>query len=251
MARRNIIWLFIIIIVCALIFGAFFLYVKKHRRARGGTPFYGSKPSPAMCVHPDGIDLSHHNVAYDWKKVDAKFVYVRATFGLAKKDKRYSIHRRAARRHDIPVGAYHFLVANKSAREQFYFFASVVKRCDITLRPALDVEDSKYWRAPKGFTNRDVRKLIREWCDLCKKHYGKSPVIYITEKNYLRYGLGKGFDDCLFWVANYNNIKNYHDKSAVPFVIHQYSDKKFVEGFYGRIDCNRFSPGHSVDDLRL
>jgi len=40
---------------------------------------YGVKPDPQLCEHPDGIDLSHHNVAYDWSKVDAKFVYVRAT----------------------------------------------------------------------------------------------------------------------------------------------------------------------------
>ena len=34
----------------------------------------GKKTNPAICEHPDGIDLSHHNVAYDWKKVDAQFV---------------------------------------------------------------------------------------------------------------------------------------------------------------------------------
>jgi hypothetical protein len=88
---------------------------------------YWHKPDPKMCVHPDGIDLSHHNVAYDWKKVDAKFVYVRATFGIKIKDKLYDIHRKAAERHNIPVGAYHFLTADNTAKDQFKHFSSIVK----------------------------------------------------------------------------------------------------------------------------
>ena len=211
----------------------------------------GKKPNPAICEHPDGIDLSHHNVAYDWKKVDAQFVYVRATFGTSIRDKRYDIHRKAAKRHKIPTGAYHFMVANKTAKQQFRFFSSVVKKSHIDLRPMLDIEESKYWRAPKGFTVNDARKMIREWCDLCKKHYGKAPIIYTTEKLYKRYHLSKGFDDCIWWVANYNNVKNYEKKCVIPYTLHQYSHKKYVEGFYGNIDCNRFRKGKSVEDLKL
>lgn len=219
--------------------------------ARRDVVNHGSKPDPAICEHPDGIDLSHHNVGYDWSKVDAKFVYVRATFGNSIKDRRYDIHRKAAARHDIPTGAYHFLVANVSARKQFDFFASVVEKGHITLRPMLDIEESAYWRAPKGFSDAGARKLIREWCDLCKKRYGKAPVIYTTEKLYARYGLDKGFSDCLWWVANYNNIANYEKKCSMPYIIHQYSDKKYVEGFYGRIDCNRLKKGKTVKMLML
>jgi lysozyme len=209
------------------------------------------KPDPQKCAHPDGIDLSHHNIAYDWKKVDAKFVYVRATFGVTIKDRRYHIHRKAAERHQIPVGAYHFLTAETSAKEQFLHFSSVVKKKHIRLRPMLDVEESKYWNAPKGFSDMDAHLFIREWCDLCKKKYGVAPIIYTTEKLYERYGLNKDFEDCIWWVANYNDVKNYKKKCIIPYTIHQYSHKQFVEGFYGYVDCNRFSTGKTVDDLRL
>ena len=102
-----------------------------------------------------------------------------------------------------------------------------------------------------GFTDADAHKFIRQWCDLCKKHYGIAPIIYTTEKLYQRYKLKEDFDDCIWWVANYNGIRDYERKSKIPYTIHQYSDKKYVEGFYGYIDCNRFKKGKSVNELKI
>lgn len=250
MNKSTIKILFIVLIVHLVFFAAiWYFFVRSSTPAlRAGD---GKKPNPEICVHPDGIDLSHHNVAYDWKKVDVKFVYVRATFGNSVVDKRYDIHRKAADRHSIPVGAYHFLVANVSVEEQFDFFSKVVERKHISLRPMLDIEESKYWRAPRDFSDMDAHNFIRKWCDLCIQKYGKAPIIYTTEKLYKRYQLDKGFGDCLWWVANYNNIKNYANKCVIPYTIHQYSDKNCVEGFYGHVDCNRFKLGKSVEDLML
>ena len=245
----------LLIIISLLLFlipiGIGTYYVIKKKPSHSRKVVYWHKPDPKMCVHPDGIDLSHHNVAYEWKKVDAKFVYVRATFGVSKKDSRYHTHRKAATRHRIPVGAYHFLTANASAKAQFKHFSSVVKRSHISLRPMLDVEESKYWNAPKRFTDKDAHNLIREWCDLCKKEYGIAPIIYTTETLYLRYSMNRGFDDCIWWVADYNNKVLFDKRCKVPFTIHQYSDKNYVEGFYGCIDCNRFAAGKTVKDLMI
>lgn len=207
------------------------------------------KPNPKLCEKPNGIDISHHNIAYDWSKVRVSFCYIRATMGNTIKDNKYHEHRNNASKCHIPMGAYHFLTAKTSAKEQFAFFSSVVKKEHFQLRPMLDVEESEYWEAPEGFTDEKAHDFIREWCDFCKKHYGISPIIYTTEKLYQRYKLYKGFDDCIWWVANYNGIKNYNKKCSIPFTIHQYSNKKYVEGFYGNVDCNRFAPGKSVKDL--
>lgn len=212
---------------------------------------YRPTPNPLLCEHPDGIDVSHHNEAYDWSKVDAQFVYMRATLGCDVKDSLYTRHLRRAHKWKLPVGAYHFLTALTTAEEQFHNFSSVVRPEDLDLRPMLDVEDSNIWRAPEGFTNEDAHKLIREWCDLCKTYYGKAPVIYTTESIYKRYGLDKDFDDCVWWVAAYTPRETFTDDCIVPFTIHQYSDKLNVEGFYDPVDCNRFHPGKSVKDLLL
>ena len=40
----------------------------KKNGARRDVVNHGTKPDPAICEHPDGIDLSHHNVGYDWSK---------------------------------------------------------------------------------------------------------------------------------------------------------------------------------------
>ena len=243
MKKKDILILTLIIALPLLFAFVYCVWPKK--------PPTSHRPLSPRYEHPAGIDLSHHNRAYDWKKVDVQFVYVRATFGNSLADCRYDIHRKAAMRHSIPVGAYHFLVASASAESQFEFFASKVDSSHISLRPMLDVEESKYWNAPKEFTDSDAHIFIREWCNLCKDKYGKAPIIYTTETLYRRYGLDKDFEDCIWWVANYNKIKDYEQKCIIPFTLHQYSDKKHVEGFYGTIDCNRFRAGKSVEDLKL
>ncbi|MCM1078075.1 MAG: hypothetical protein NC344_02255 [Bacteroidales bacterium] len=249
--KNNIIVWITVLICLVLPFSAITLVGLRRCGSHKQETRQGKKPDPSRCEHPDGIDLSHHNEAYDWKKVDARFVYVRATSGTTLKDRRYDIHRKAAVRHDIPVGAYHFLVADAGAEEQFRHFSSVVRKGHITLRPMLDIEESRYWNAPKDFTAGDVRRLVRRWCDLCKERYGKAPVIYITENLHRKFGMDKGFEDCLWWVANYNDVRNFENKCRIPYILHQYSDKKNVEGFYGHIDCNRFATGKDVDDLKL
>ena len=115
----------------------------------------------------------------------------------------------------------------------------------------LDVEESNYWNAPKGFSENDAHQLIKTWCELCKKEYGVAPIIYITETLYRRFGMNKDFEDCIWWVADYNNREDFAKMCIVPFTIHQYSNRNFVEGFYGHVDCNRFAVGKTVEDLMI
>lgn len=246
---KKIVILSVLLIVVSILIIFTFIYLKQRDNSKRHRQAWHRKPNPSICEHPHGIDISHHNEAYDWSKVDAQFVYVRATMGSTIKDKRYTEHRQAATKRKIPVGAYHFLTAKTSAKVQFDIFASVVLPSHFKLRPMLDIEESNYWKAPKGFTDHDAHLLIREWCNLCKAKYGIAPIIYTTEKLYERFKLYNGFDDCIWWVANYNKIKNYQKKCKIPYTIHQYSDKKYVEGFYGTVDCNRFATGKTVADL--
>lgn len=251
MRRKKVIWVCLAVMLPIIV--TLIVLLSKSSCSRRGKShnivFVGKKPDPKMCEHPDGIDLSHHNIAYDWSKVDAKFVYVRATMGNNIIDKQYDTHRKAASEHQIPVGAYHFLTAKTSALEQFHNFAGVVKEYHIQLRPMLDVEESDYWNAPTGFTDDDAHELIREWCNLCTKEYGVAPIIYTTEKLYERFKMNNGFSDCIWWVANYNDIPDYQQSCIIPFTLHQYSHTKCVEGFYDYVDCNRFAEGKTVNDL--
>lgn len=174
---RNIKWLIsIVVFVMILIIGGVIGYhvYKKNK----GSSYRPAKPNPQLFEKPHGIDISHHNKAYNWSKVHVQFCYVRATLGKSFIDTKYNSHRKNVALHKIPMGAYHFLTASSGAKEQFAFFSSVAKRNHFQLRPMLDVEESKDWNAPKGFTDNDAHNLIREWCNLCKKYYGIAPIIY-------------------------------------------------------------------------
>ena len=107
MRKKTIALICTAILLLIVIFGAVALLSKgwhSKRSAPHRTVFVGKKPNPKLCEHPDGIDLSHHNVAYDWNKVDAKFVYIRATMGKRIIDTRYNTHRKAAKKRHIPIG---------------------------------------------------------------------------------------------------------------------------------------------------
>lgn len=216
-----------------------------------GEEYDGQRPPKEQCVHPVGIDLSHFNTAYDWNDVDVQFVYVRASQGTTVTDRKYNRHREAAERHRIPVGAYHFMSFKSPVESQFQHFTSLVKKEHTKLRLMLDVEEYCFQDLTEEFTRDDFRREIRKWCDLCKAYYGKAPIIYTTEAIYIRLMLDKGFEDCLWWVANYNHHENYESRCVIPYTIYQYCDTNYVAGFYTRIDCDSFRTGKSVKDLLL
>lgn len=64
--------IFISIILVHVIFFIAVIYIARSKEDTIVTidselPHYGSKdkPDPKLCIHPDGIDLSHWNEAYD------------------------------------------------------------------------------------------------------------------------------------------------------------------------------------------
>lgn len=64
----------ILLLLFLILIGVCTYYVINRKTTHSPKVVYRQKPNPKLCVHPDGIDLSHHNIAYDWSKVDAKFV---------------------------------------------------------------------------------------------------------------------------------------------------------------------------------
>ena len=122
-----------------------------------------------------GIDLSHHNEISDWSRLDVDFIYLKATEGTGWVDPLFNDYLKKARRHDIPVGDYHFMTTASSAKEQFASFKADVPEDLIDLVPVLDIE-----RQSKGhiLSKKQLQKHVLEWCRLCKHHYGSYPIIY-------------------------------------------------------------------------
>ena len=195
-----------------------------------------------------GVDVSHHNGVIDWKRLAEKekmaFAFMKATEGSTMVDSRYDTNVSSARKAGLKVGAYHFLTTSSSAEEQFRNFKRVVKADDIDLLPVLDAE-----RITNGYpmTEKEYVKHVRTWVDLCKEHYGKTPIIYSSIGFYRKYFKGK-FDDCLFWTGDVNAKRSY--VNSENWVIWQKSIRKF-HGCSSQLDFNVLAPGKALADLAL
>lgn len=174
-----------------------------------------------------GVDLSHHNVVLNWKKVDASFIYLKASEGSTIKDSKFDNFVIQAQKHKILVGAYHFMTTSSSAKKQFENFRKIVDKHNMNLIPVLDIE-----RQTKGYklSTSKLRKEVRIFVNLCKKHYKTSPIIYCSQAFYTKYFLGY-FDDCMYWCGDVNY------PALLPHVIHQKYIKK-VPGIKGKVDYN-------------
>ena len=169
------------------------------------------------------IDVSQYNGAIEWDKVTASFVYLKATEGDNYVDPTYKERVVECRERSILVGAYHYLTTSSDPKDQFDNFKRTVKKKDISLRPVLDIEENR-----ANLSKVNLRKYIRMFAELCKREYGTYPIIYSSQKFYLKYLVGMSFD---FWCGAIN--KRVH----VPHIIHQISIRE-VSGVKGKVDYN-------------
>lgn len=178
-------------------------------------------------INAYGVDLSHHNKVTDWNSITASFIYVKATEGATHVDSKCKNFIINANKKGIPVGVYHFMTTSSSAKSQFYHFYKNTKGLNTQLVPVLDIE-----RMTKGYSisKKKLQSEVRIFVNLCKKYYGKTPIIYCSQHFYMKYFLGK-FDDCMYWCGDVNY------PALISHIIHQKCIKK-VPGIAGRVDYN-------------
>lgn len=170
-----------------------------------------------------GIDLSHHNTVENWNNVTATFVYLKATEGMDYVDPTYSERVEECNKRNILVGAYHFMTTSSSPEKQFKNFKRTVNKKSISLIPVLDIERNK-----DNLSVMELRRRVKIFSELCKKEYGKYPIIYCSQGFYLKYFVGLPND---FWCGNVN------EKVYIPHIIHQLTIKN-VPGIKGKVDYN-------------
>ncbi len=196
----------------------------------------------------DGIDISRHQGRIHWnvlsKNRDIQFVYVKATQGRRRKDRRYAENVREARNAGFKVGSYHFLHRGSSGKVQFEHFRSVVDRREQDLLPMVDVEDD----GTRGMSRSEIQQCLREFVTAAKAYYGKSPVIYCSEAYYEKY-LTPEFDNYYLFIANYSRKPVLPGR--VKYDLWQFSKKGRVRGIWTWVDLIRLAPGRRVSDLEL
>ena len=197
--------------------------------------------------HYDGIDVSHHNGTIDWgevaKEKRIQFVYIKATEGRSRKDHAYKRNIRQARAQGLKCGAYHFMSSRSSAKDQFANFASVVDKQEMDLVPVIDIEPS----GCKGWSRSEIRENLQEFIQLCKEHYGVSPIIY-TSEHFYNMNLAPEFNRYYLFIAKYSRYqpmvlgKGSHN-------IWQYSERGSVRGIDSYVDLDRFTSKTDVENI--
>ena len=196
---------------------------------------------PAVTLRAQGIDVSQFQGTINWKKVSksskAKFVYIRATEGASRRDKKYAANVKGARAAGIKVGSYHVYSSKTTAYQQFANFKSVVVKKHQDLIPVLDIEGHH-----SGKLNMErVEKLL----ELMQKEYGVRPMIYTSETVYKLHFAGKEYAKYHIFIAKYEG------NPSVRYTLWQYSEEGSVSGISGNVDLSKFGSKHSLKDIQL
>lgn len=172
-------------------------------------------------------------------KVDypVSFMYIKSTEGRTIRNRYYAADYAAARRHGIPVGAYHFFSPKSSGTVQADFFLRHSRFNRGDLPPVLDLEPTPKQVKMMGGPAAMFR-MVRAWMQAVERRTGTKPVLYISQmfvNRYLSYApdLKKNYN---IWIARYGEYK-----PDVHLVYWQLCPDGRVGGITPKVDINVFN----------
>ena len=186
-----------------------------------------------------GLDISEFQGIIDWTLIDKvenkyplRFVFIRATAGNDRADKKFKYNWLGAKKHKLIRGAYHYYRPNENSLEQAELFIKTVRLEKGDLPPVLDIE-----KLPRNQSLDSLKVGLRRWLKKVEAHYKVKPIIYSGEKYYSDF-LKEEFSDYLFWIANYNF---YREKIEEDWLFWQFTEKASVPGIKGNVDVNIYN----------
>ena len=193
-----------------------------------------------------GIDISEYQHSVDWENIKEieggfpiEFVFVRATAGSNRVDKKFKKNWSNARQTNFFQGAYHYYRPNENSLEQARNFIKNVTLQKGDFPPVLDIE-----KLPKNQSIARLKVGLQNWLNAVEKHYGVKPIIYSGESYYNDF-LKEEFSEYPFWVANYSAFYTGIDAN---WSIWQVSESGKVNGIKDRVDVNIYNG--TTDDLK-
>jgi lysozyme len=186
-----------------------------------------------------GIDISEYQGEVLWNELETidndfpiHFVFIRATVGCDRLDRKFKDNWIAAKEKRLIRGAYHYYRPNENSLEQADLFIKTVHLKKGDLPPVVDIE-----RLPENQSMERLKLGLRRWLETIEAHYKVRPIIYTGEKYYDDF-LKKEFSDYLFWIANYNFYRvNIED----DWLFWQFTEKATVPGIKGNVDVNIYN----------
>ncbi len=206
------------------------------------------RPAPPP-AHVDGIDVSYHQGAIDWRQVSGagkRFTYVRATAGTLTADTAYRANRSGALAAGLAFGSYHFAnpdtAPNDAGNEASWFLRnSTIATGDLV--PVLDLE------VANGLDPISLTAWVQTWLSQVSAATGVRPTIYTNPKFWATHMVDtdwfakNGYS--VLWIAHWTG-------SSEPWVpaggwagngwsFWQYSSSGTVPGISGPVDLDRFN----------
>jgi lysozyme len=186
-----------------------------------------------------GIDVSQFQGEINWDEVDSienkfpiKFIFIRASAGSNKKDRRFEENCEQAKSHHFICGAYHYYRPNENSIEQADNFINAVSLKKGDLPPVLDIE-----KLPENQSIDSLKVGLKRWLDRVDAHYSVRPIIYTGEKYYTDF-LKEEFKGYTFWIANYNFfVENIKDE----WLFWQFTQKARIKGIDENVDVNIYN----------
>ncbi len=186
-----------------------------------------------------GFDVSEYQSKINWDQTyhidesfELSFVFIRATAGKNKIDKRFKENWKAAKVRQLIRGAYHYYRPNENSIAQAENFIRTVKLQKGDLPPVLDIE-----KLSKSQSTDQLKVGLQRWLKKVEQHYKVKPIIYSGESYYTDF-LKEEFSAYPLWIANYNFWRNDLESD---WQFWQFTERAKIEGIEGMVDLNVFN----------
>ena len=166
-----------------------------------------------------------------------RYVYIKSTQGTTIRNRYFVYDYAAARKHGVPVGAYHFFSTLKKGKDQAAYFLNNTLFKNGDLPPVLDVEPTNKQIAKMGGTDALLREM-RVWIDAVEKRLHVRPILYVNQRFIFEH-LAKAPDlmeNYLIWIARYGEYR-----PGVHLALWQLSSDSKVKGIQTDVDVNVFN----------
>lgn len=191
----------------------------------------------AMGPHVNGVDVSHHQGAIDWRALardDVHFAYIKASEGGDFVDPRFGENWDAALAAGLYVGGYHFFTLCRPGEDQALHFAATLKADGPrVMPPAVDLEHMGPCR--KGPAISDVEGEVRAFLAAMERLYGVRPILYTTQEFHDAYLTG--LQNERFWLRSLFRKPGFRQDD---WIIWQHHNRGTKRGVRGPIDLNSF-----------
>ena len=203
----------------------------QHGKGRHKKPIDWKQLSISFLGHKN-----HKNV-HGTANYPISFIFIKSTESVSITNRYYADDYAQARKHGIPIGAYHFFSLKTSGAAQAKFFIKHTRFQKGDLPPVLDVEPSDAQIRAAGGPEKMFQQ-IRVWLKLVKAHCGVSPILYINQMFINKYlslapDVKRNYD---VWIARYSEYK-----PDVRLSFWQLCSDGRVKGIHGDVDINVFN----------